>query len=172
VLEFKVLGRLHVLVNGQDVPVTDPVDRILLMGLLVNANAVVDPVEVVGSVWDEEPDLSASPQASAGRLKELIDGLPGLVRLQRHTGGGYQLIVDEALVDYRQAKAMYLESKRQAPMQRAEMLRDAFALWPESFEPDIAWSRDVDELMESIVTELDIVVRTMTKNSIPDDDIR
>jgi hypothetical protein len=172
VLEFKVLGRLRVLVDGKDVPVTDPVDRILLMGLLVNANAVVDPVEVVGSVWVEEPDLPASALASAARLKELVDGLPGLVRLQRHTGGGYQLIVDEALVDYRQAKAMYLEAKRQAPMRRAEMLRDAFALWPETFEPDIAWSRDVDALMEAIVKELDAVVRTMSKDRIPDDDTR
>lgn len=162
-----MLGRLRVLVDGAEVPVTDPVDRILLMGLLVNANAVVDPVEVVGSVWNEEPDLPASALASAGRLRELIDRLPGPVRLQRHAAG-YQLIVDEGLVDYRQAKAMYLEAKRQAPMQRAEMLRDAFALWPETFEPDIAWSRDVDALMESIVKELDDVVRAMSENS-PDD---
>jgi hypothetical protein len=167
VLEFKVLGRLRVLVDGVEVPVTDPVDRILLMGLLVNANVVVDPVEVVGSVWNEEPDLPASALASAGRLKEFVDGLPGLVRLQRHTGG-YQLIIDPGLVDYCQAKAMFLEAKRQAPMRRAEMLRDAFALWPEDFEPDLAWSRDVDALMESIVKELDDVVRTLSKNS-PDD---
>jgi DNA-binding SARP family transcriptional activator len=172
VLEFKVLGRLRVLVDGREVPVTDPVDRILLMGLLVNANTVVDPVEVVGSVWDEEPDLPTSALASAGRLKELIDGLPGLVRLQRHANG-YQLIVDEGLVDYCQAKALYLQAKLQTPMQRAELLRDAFALWPEAFEPDIAWSRDVDALMEAIVKELDDVVRTLSKSTvIPDDDIQ
>lgn len=164
-LEFKVLGRLRVLVDGAEVPVTDPVDRILLMGLLVNANAVVDPGEVVGSVWQEEAD----PLASAERLKVLVDGLSGLVRLQRHTGG-YQLVVDDGLVDYRQAKAMYLESKLQAPMRRAEMLRDAFALWPADFEPDVAWSRDVDALMQSIVGELDDVVRTLTMH-MPDDDV-
>jgi hypothetical protein len=63
---------------------------------------------------------------------------------------------------------MYLEAKQLAPMRRAELLRDAFALWPETFEPDVAWSPTVDDLMESIVKDLDDVVRTLSKNS-PDD---
>lgn len=166
-LEFTVLGRLRVVADGDEVAIPDPVDRILLMGLLVNANAVVDPVAVIGSVWQEESDLPASAHASAERLTKLVEGLPGHVRLRRHAMG-YQLIVDEGLVDYCQAKAMYLEAKQLAPMRRAELLRDAFALWPETFEPDVAWSPTVDDLMESIVKDLDDVVRTLSKNS-PDD---
>ncbi|TDV52150.1 AfsR/SARP family transcriptional regulator [Actinophytocola oryzae] len=169
-LEFKVLGRLRVVVDGRDVPVTGAVDRILLMGLLVNANTAVDPVEIVGSVWDEEADLAASVRESVGRLEALVDGLPGTTRL-RPQSGGYRLSVNEGLIDYCQAKAMYRQSKHHTPMHSAELLRDAFALWPETFEPDVAWSREVDALMRSIVDDLDAAVRTISRSSpvLPDD---
>jgi hypothetical protein len=170
VLEFTVLGRLRVLVDGKDVPVTDAVDRILLMGLLVNANQVVDPVEVVGSVWDHEPDLPASALDSADRLKSMVDGLPGPVRIVR-PAGGYQLVVDERLIDYWRAKDLYLEAKLLAPMQRVEALRRAFALWPDTFEPDIAWSREVDSLMRRIVDELENTVRAIGKTNVVMPDI-
>jgi DNA-binding SARP family transcriptional activator len=168
VLEFKVLGRLRVLVDGKDVPVTDAVDRILLMGLLVNANTVVDPVQVVGSVWDHEPDLPASALESADRLRAMIDELPGTTRLTRAVNG-YQLTVDEELIDYSHAKGLYLAAKLQAPMQRAERLREAFALWPETFEPDVAWSREVDALMQQVVNELEEAVTTISKTTVMPD---
>jgi DNA-binding SARP family transcriptional activator len=169
VLEFKVLGRLRVLVDGADVPVDDPVDRILLMGLLVNANTVVDPGQVVGSVWDHEPDLSASALESAGRLQAMIEQLPGPTRLTR-SGDGYRLVVDERLVDYCQARDLYAAATQQDPLRRAETLRQAFALWPATFEPDVAWSREVDALMRRIVDEMEATVQTMMPNmpNIPD----
>jgi hypothetical protein len=120
---------------------------------------------VIGSVWDHEPDLSASALESAARLQTLVEALPGHTRLTR-SGDGYRLTVDENLVDYCQAKSLYEEAEHEPPLRRAETLRAAFTLWPETFQSDVAWSREVDALMRRIVDDMDATVKAISRSSI------
>lgn len=161
-----MLGPLRVLVDGQDIAVDDPIDRTLLTGLLLNANLVVSPVEVVRTLWAGlaalPADLPVQVARSADRVRRLVDGLPGGTRLVASTDG-YRLDVDENLVDFFQAKALYDQTGNLPPLRRAELLRRAFALWPEHHEPDVAWSVAAESLMRSVVRELRAAVWALSR---------
>jgi hypothetical protein len=106
VLEFKVLGPLRVVVDDEDVPIDDPVDRALLTGLLLNPNQTVSPVSVIARHLSAPvSDLPTRAVESAERLRRLIDTLPGTTRLVERQGE-YVLDIDEQLIDYTKATVL------------------------------------------------------------------
>lgn len=155
-LEFKVLGRLQVLVDGEEVPVTDPVDRALLFGLLVNANREVDLARIL-------PNLDPSLMGESGeRLTRLVDGLPGTTRLTVSAREAL-LEVDEDLIDYHQAKALYAKAMRQPPERREELLGEAYALWPATFPRNAATSPEIDRLQLRVARAWEQAAREIGK---------
>ena len=131
-LEFKVLGPLRVLVDGEEVPVEEPLDRALLTALLLSPNQVVSAITAINTYLVQPGSLPWERIVESGeRLRGLINALPGTTRLaQSDVPGQYVLEVDEDLIDHTRARALYDESQRQPPARRGDLLREALELWP------------------------------------------
>ncbi len=129
-MEFRVLGPLEAVVDGQALALGGTKQRALLARLLLDNGRTLSIDRLVDDLWGEAPPDSARKmvQVYVSRLRKLLP--EGTLRTRPP---GYQLTVPPDAVDldrfesWRAAGRTALEQGRYA--QAAEHFRDALALW-------------------------------------------
>ncbi|MFC0116241.1 AfsR/SARP family transcriptional regulator [Kibdelosporangium aridum] len=132
VIRFGVLGPVQAVVNGEPVALGGPGVRGLLAMLLLRPNEVVPVEDILDGLWGDDPPLTARTI-----VQNYVSRLRRQLRLVDPTGSvwidtqlpGYQLIVDEDLIDVSQATWLLNRARHEHPVRRAEMLREALSLW-------------------------------------------
>ncbi|ONI78797.1 hypothetical protein ALI144C_28900 [Actinosynnema sp. ALI-1.44] len=132
VVRFGVLGPVQAVVDGEPVALGGPGVRGLLAMLLLRPNEVVPVEDILDGLWGEDPPLTARTI-----VQNYVSRLRRQLRLVDPTGSvwidtqlpGYQLIVDEDLIDVTRATRLLTRARHEHPVRRAEMLREALGLW-------------------------------------------
>ncbi|MCE7009163.1 winged helix-turn-helix domain-containing protein [Kibdelosporangium philippinense] len=132
VVRFGVLGPVQAVVNGEPVALGGPGVRGLLAMLLLRPNEVVPVEDILDGLWGDDPPLTARTI-----VQNYVSRLRRQLRLVDPTGSvwidtqlpGYQLIVDEDLIDVSRATWLLNRARHDHPVRRAEMLREALSLW-------------------------------------------
>jgi len=131
-METRILGPLEVLVDGERVEIKGGKQRELLAVLLVHANAIVSPDQLIEDLWGQSPPPSAlkTLQALVSRLRSNLGTASGALETHGH---GYRLRVEPGMLDA-EAFRTGLEDGRLAlarddPETAADLLRAALALW-------------------------------------------
>lgn len=151
---FGVLGPLRVTVDGCEVPVSAPRQRVVLAALLVAQGRPVSPERLVDTIWGEAPPATArvTLQNYVKRLRAAL----GADCIET-TAEGYRVVVARDQLDLvqfsswvQQARAaMRAGSTRQA----ADLYRTALTLWRGRPLPDLQQSGwlelEVSALVES-----------------------
>ncbi|MDA0167645.1 AAA family ATPase [Solirubrobacter taibaiensis] len=125
-LTYSILGNVELHVGATTRHIGGPKQRALLAYLLVHANQVRTPSQLVEDVWGGEiVGVKAIPEAIS-RLRRLEVPV-------RWTGTGYQLVVDDETVDAQRFTARVRAGKGAFAAGRykeaARLLRDADSLW-------------------------------------------
>ncbi|MFB9908898.1 AfsR/SARP family transcriptional regulator [Allokutzneria oryzae] len=148
--EFRVLGPLEVVVDGEVRPVHAAKLRTLLAALLLNTPMPVSATELIDIMWGEQPPATArnALQIHIGRLRRLLgDGVIDTV------SGGY--VIHPSSMDLDRFRQL-VESARVAtePEEEARLLREALALWRGQVLADASSNSLHDNEIASINDEL------------------
>lgn len=132
-LEFRVLGAIDVVADGESVVPTSARQRDLLALLLLDANVAVSSDRLIDRLWQGEPPATAisALQVYIAKLRAILNGYP--TAQITTVSGGYRFDVDESTIDSheferlacRGRSALLAGSARTA----AETLRRAMDLW-------------------------------------------
>lgn len=105
-VEFRVLGPLEVLLDGEPVEVPAGRGRVLLATLLLRANQFVSVDELVERLWDGEPPtpdrVHKTLQMVVTRLRQAL----GPASCVRTAGGGYQAEIGQDELDLLRFRAL------------------------------------------------------------------
>ncbi|MGN6430361.1 MAG: BTAD domain-containing putative transcriptional regulator [Gaiellaceae bacterium] len=125
-LEFRILGPLEVIEDGNPFQLSGQKQRALLALLLLEANRVVSTDRIVDALWGEEPPRTAatSLQNFVSQLRKLL-GADTLVTKPP----GYQLRLEPAQFDLDRFRGLVEEARREPPDARAAKLEQALAIW-------------------------------------------
>jgi DNA-binding SARP family transcriptional activator len=154
---FCLLGPVQVLVHGRNVPIGGAGMRGVLAMLLLEPNQVVPLDRIVDVLWAHEPPSSARTmvQGYVSRLRRRLAAVDGTdagaaadeVRIAT-APPGYRLEVDEALIDVTIARTLLAEARGAPTTRRAELLRQAQALWRGTELADLGGRLTAPELTE------------------------
>jgi DNA-binding SARP family transcriptional activator len=125
-LEFRILGPLEVLTEGESIALGGRRQRALLAALLLDAGRVVSTDRLLNDLWGEQP-----PRTAATSLHNLVSQLRkqlGVDTLVTRSPG-YVLKVGADQIDARRFEQLLQDAKRAEPNARREMLVRALALW-------------------------------------------
>src|SRR5262249_16647938 len=137
-VEFRILGPLEVVEEGQSLPLAAGKQRSLLVILLLRANEVVSTDELIDGLWGERPPATASKsiQIYVSQLRKALGDSrtpesDSAVLTTR--GHGYEMRVGPGELDLQRFEHL-VEEGRQAvaagePGDAAGKLREALALW-------------------------------------------
>lgn len=137
-MEFRILGPLEVVEEGQSLPLAAGKQRSLLVILLLRANEVVSTDELIDGLWGERPPATASKsiQIYVSQLRKALGDSrtpesDSAVLTTR--GHGYEMRVGPGELDLQRFEHL-VEEGRQAvaagePGDAAGKLREALALW-------------------------------------------
>src|SRR5215471_13843701 len=128
--QFRVLGPVEVVLDGQPVALGAPKQRGLLALLLVNRRRVVTAEQLIDGLWGEEPPASALQS-----LQVYVHGLRRALGAERieTAGRGYRVAAGEEELDLDRFERTLergraaLEAER--PDDAADDLREALAVW-------------------------------------------
>src|SRR5580765_5652214 len=130
-MEFRILGPLEVISDGQSLDLGGAKQRALLAVLLLNPNQVVSRDRLIDALWEENPPDTAPKalQVHVSRLRRLL----GSDRIETRTPG-YAIRVDLDELDAERFERLAAEGESS---QRAE----ALALWRGPPLADVAHTR-------------------------------
>jgi DNA-binding SARP family transcriptional activator len=129
-VRFELLGPVRAWYGGREVELGPRLQRSVLAILLLSKRRQVPTDEIIAAVWGSDAPRSAlmATRSYVSRLRLLLDGVE-----IRAAGGGYQLIVDPALVDvsvFRKTRAAAGTARDRGDLPEAARLLDtALALW-------------------------------------------
>ena len=125
-IEFRVLGPLEVLDEGEPVSIGGRKQRMVLAMLLLEAGRVVSSARLIDAIWGDEPPRSAttSLQNSISQLRKRLGS--GAVTTR---SPGYQLNIEPEQLDLARCRRWLDEARGAEPVRRSELLRSALALW-------------------------------------------
>src|SRR5215216_4016795 len=137
-IEFRLLGPLEVLVDGEPAPLGPPQQRALLALLLLNANEVVSRDRLVDDLWGEQPPATATKlvQVYVSRLRKALEpdrarGDTGRTLVTRPPG--YLLAVADDQLDLRRFERLRDTAREELgagnPADAAQKLREALDQW-------------------------------------------
>ncbi|HEU5471742.1 MAG TPA: BTAD domain-containing putative transcriptional regulator [Actinophytocola sp.] len=157
-LRFRLLGPVQVLVDDRPVPLGGSGARGLLAMLLLEPNQVVGLDRIVDVLWAHEPPESARTmvQGYVSRLRQRLASVDpsGQVRIVTNPPG-YQLLIDEQLIDVTVARQLVADAWGAPAVRRAELLRAAQNLWRGPALADIGGRVRAPELAELRLTVLE-----------------
>jgi DNA-binding SARP family transcriptional activator len=141
-MEFRILGSLEVVRDGQPIRLDRQRLRALLAYLLLHANEAVSADQLIDQIWGPDPPktASASLQNYISRLRKALG--PDLL-LSRPPG--YLLRVDPERFDLARFERLTAEARGAAPRERAEKLRAALSLWRGRVLEDLAFEAFAQE---------------------------
>ena len=125
-MEFRILGPLEVLDDGDVITVAGRKQRTLLAVLLLNANRVVSIDSLIDALWGESPPSTAGKaiQVYVSQLRRIL----GKGHLQTKTPG-YVFKVESNELDLHRFEELLDQAKDPSCEAPAETLRSALALW-------------------------------------------
>jgi DNA-binding SARP family transcriptional activator/tetratricopeptide (TPR) repeat protein len=129
-LEFRLLGGVEALVDGQPLDIGPVRQRTVLAILLAEANAPVSVDQLIDRVWADRPprQVRNSLYSYVTRLRRALAPAED-VHITRHSGS-YRLTVDEQSVDLHRFRRLTAEAHRIGDDRRAEeLLAEALGLW-------------------------------------------
>jgi DNA-binding SARP family transcriptional activator len=151
-VEFRLLGEVAALENGQRLEIGHARQRCVLASLLVDVNRPVSVDQLIDRVWADEPPHRAR-NALAGylsRLRQLV-GDDGHVQISRGPAG-YTLTADALSIDLHLFRHLAAEARASAdPDEATTLYRRAFELWRgEPFAVlDTPWVNEVRNALEA-----------------------
>jgi DNA-binding SARP family transcriptional activator len=130
-VEFRVLGQIEALVNGEALDVGHARQQSVLAALLVEANRVVSVDQLVERTWEMAPtprDPRRALRTYVWRLRRVLAAV-GDVALVRHAPG-YKLVVEEEQVDLHRFRALLAWAETAGDDDRAAaLIEQAMGLW-------------------------------------------
>src|SRR5262245_44059476 len=133
-IEFRVLGPLEVLRNGQQIEIGTGKRRALLAVLLLHANEVVSSDRLIDELWGEGAPATAAKilQGYVSQLRKLLaDEAGGSMLVTR--APGYALRLEAGQLDAERFAALLGQARAVmaagAAQEASLLLRDALALW-------------------------------------------
>jgi DNA-binding SARP family transcriptional activator len=127
-VEFRVLGPLEALDDGQPLDLGAPRQRALLAFLVLHANEVVSGDRLAEALWpDQLPKTAAKTiQVYVSALRKAFGSSRGVLETR---GPGYLLRVGARELDLYEFERLLARSRGEEPAVRAVTLRAALALW-------------------------------------------
>jgi DNA-binding SARP family transcriptional activator len=160
-VQFRVLGPLEVLDNGEPLALGGAKQRALLAVLLLNANEVVSSDRLIDELWGAQPPRTApkSLQTMISQLRKLLEpgrasGEAGRVLVTRSPG--YALRIEPGQLDLERFRRLASDGRQALadghPEAAAETLREALDLWRGQPLADFAYEpfaqAEIDRLEE------------------------
>lgn len=146
-LRVRLLGPVTVLAGDAPVPVGGPGVRALLALLALDANHVVGQEEIIDALWEHDPPATARTilHGHVSQLRRSLaaaqytngGGMDGEVHV-RTVPPGYQLVIDERLIDVHEARRLLDQAAAGPAVRRSELLTRALAFWLGSPLADVA----------------------------------
>lgn len=133
-IEFRVLGSVEIVADGQPVDLNGRKSREVLALLLLHANEAVPQARIVDDLWGEDPPLTVdtSLRVAVSKLRKGLEPA-GARHLLESRQRGYALRVGEAIVDAIRFEELAAEGGRlleeTAASEASDRLREALALW-------------------------------------------
>ncbi|NUP50357.1 MAG: hypothetical protein HOW97_24065 [Catenulispora sp.] len=130
-MEFRILGPVEVVADGERVAVTGVRQQVALATLLLNANRVVPVDTLLAALYGQRLPSTGRSQVQIGisvlrRLLARHDGADAITT----EGGGYTLRVAENQLDALRFEAMIAQAREcPDPSQAVAVYRDALRLW-------------------------------------------
>ena len=140
-MDFRILGQLEAVDNGEPVALGSPQQRALLARLLISANEVVATDRLIEDLWRGEPPDTArhTLHVYISRLRKVIDA--DHTRLQ-HEGQGYRLTVAPDEFDAIRFERVAADGRgalaRDDPATAATLLQEALSAWRGAALTDVA----------------------------------
>src|SRR5262249_27658293 len=133
---FELLGPLHVVIDGREVPIDGRKPRTLLALLLLRAGEVVSREELIDALWPEDP-----PETAANTIQLYVSQLRRAVgaELVRTEGSGYVVTADRETIDAHRFERLVEKAHRARvkPETTVRLLDEALALWRGQPLPDL-----------------------------------
>jgi DNA-binding SARP family transcriptional activator len=134
-LEFRVLGPLEVLRNGEPIAITAPKQRTLLALLLLRHNEPVPQDALIDALWNG--DVPRTARAAFQNLIYALRQALGSETLERQPTG-YVLHSPPGTLDVERFRRLASEARGAPALERAAKLREALALWHGSAFPELS----------------------------------
>lgn len=125
-MEFRILGPLEVLVNGDPVSLGGPRPRSVLAVLALHPNHVVSRDRLIDEIWGESPPETAQTalQVHVSQLRKVL----GADRIETRPPG-YRLRLEPKELDVDRFDQLVREARGASAAEAAEWLREALDLW-------------------------------------------
>src|SRR5215831_14264962 len=132
-MEFRILGPLEVVEDGNPVPLGTLKERHVLGVLLLHANEFVSRERLIDDLWGEAPPPTARQAVNVylSKLRKTLsrDGADPIAT----ASGGYRLNVEPDAVDASRVQLLVAGAREQValgePESAADQFREALALW-------------------------------------------
>jgi DNA-binding SARP family transcriptional activator len=138
-IEFRILGSLEVLREGQALPLGTRMQRALLAALLLRANEVTSTDRLIEDLWPDHAPTTAlkTLRAYVSRLRRALDDSGSQLRT---VGSGYRLEVARDALDSDRFEHLLDDARRTADsVEASELLADALGLWRGPVLADLAY---------------------------------
>lgn len=124
-VQYRVLGEVDVVVDGDVHQIGSPNQRLVLSALLAHPNAVVTASALTTALWDDEPPASAT-----STLRTYVSRLRRLLGSRLTTDAtGYRLSVDKSEVDALLFEQRLDEAASASPAKALALFDEALAAW-------------------------------------------
>jgi DNA-binding SARP family transcriptional activator len=125
-LDFRILGPLEVVSDGESLSIGGQKQRALLAQLLIRPGEAVSTDRLIDELWGDQPPRTAatSLQNFVSQLRKLLG--PELLVTQPP---GYALRVEADQIDAVRFERMLAAARQGAPVERAEKISAALSLW-------------------------------------------
>ena len=123
-IDFRLLGPVQVVVDGEPVPLGAPKQRALLAELLLHRGEVVTRTHLVDALWDE-----GAPETATSALQVYVHGLRRALGSERieTQGSGYRIRVEPDELDVERFETLLDRAARAladgSPRSRGERAR-------------------------------------------------
>jgi DNA-binding NarL/FixJ family response regulator/DNA-binding SARP family transcriptional activator len=132
-VEYRILGPLEVVDEGEPVPLARLKERLVLGVLLLHANEFVSRERLIDELWGESPPPTARKAVNVyvSELRKALtrNGLDPIATVD----GGYRFRVDSDELDLAHVQQLLATARERAAAGEleaaAELLREAIALW-------------------------------------------
>jgi DNA-binding SARP family transcriptional activator/streptogramin lyase len=132
-VEFRILGPLVALDDGEELPLGPAKERAVLAALLLRAGSIVSRAELVDGLWGASPPLTAERALNVyvSQLRKTL-ARNGAAAIETRTPG-YVLAVDSESVDATRFQRLAQAARERAAAGELEaaatLMREALALW-------------------------------------------
>jgi DNA-binding SARP family transcriptional activator len=142
-VEFKVLGPLEVLVDGQPLDLGPPRQRAVLAVLLLHANQVVATDRLAEELWPGNVPKTAAKaiQVYVSALRKAFGEARDILETR---GSGYLLHGETGQLDLHEFERLLARARTEDPGARAATLRSALSLWRGDPLSDLAYEPFVE----------------------------